>query len=383
MSLTERLADPPEKPETAERVDMLSADEGEFSNIKSSEPITDWTNIFRQFNLDPAAFTVDEDTVRMSSWQQSKRLENGERDVITLYAYRAKFRRVRDTASAKWLASLIRPVKPLKREAAVGEPMVVCLADAQLGKDGPDATGPDELESKYQRAVAKVAAKVKAQRPRVLVIADNGDPIEGITSSAPNQIATNWLEFPDQLRAWQRRLTEAILTLSPYAAETLVVAVPSNHGEVRNPSGKVGYGDHGIGIAQTVEEAFKLLAPQPGLSFHYPESKYEVVTYIDVEGTTLAFMHGHHAGTYDRIPQWVANQAASTRSRMADAKIVCHGHFHQPGYRWSRGREIVSCSMFDAGSAWFENRTGEFSHPSITTFTVRDQRVYGLEFIEP
>jgi UDP-2,3-diacylglucosamine pyrophosphatase LpxH len=68
---------------------------------------------------------------------------------------------------------------------------------------------------------------------------------------------------------------------------------------------------------------------------------------------------------------------------MADARIVCHGHFHQPGYRESRGRAIVSCSMFDAGSAWFENKTGEHSRPSITMFTVRDSRVYDLRFIEP
>lgn len=68
---------------------------------------------------------------------------------------------------------------------------------------------------------------------------------------------------------------------------------------------------------------------------------------------------------------------------MRDASIVVHGHFHTPHYGWSRGREIVSCSMFDAGSSWYENLTGEFSKPAITTFSIRNKRVYELDFVEP
>jgi hypothetical protein len=340
--------------------------------------VTDYAELLTLAGLDPDAFRI---VGKVSQWSKTHH------DREDTYSFFFQFERNtpdEESPGAAWLASLIRPAKPIKPAKTAGLPMVVCLADAQLGKDGPDSTGPDDLDNKYHQALAKVAWKVKQQRPSVLVIADNGDPVEGITSSAPNQIATNTLEFPEQLQAWQRRLTQAILTLAPYAGETHVAAVPSNHGEVRNASGKVGYGDHGIGIAKTVEEAFALLAPNRfNLTFHYPPSKYDVVTYVDVDGTVVAFTHGHHAGAYDRIPQWVANQAASTRSPMADARIVCHGHFHQPGYRESRGRAIVSCSMFDAGSAWFENKTGEHSKPSITTFTVKDSGVYALEFVEP
>jgi hypothetical protein len=340
--------------------------------------VTDYRELLTLAGLDPDAFRI---VGKVSQWSKTHH------DREDTYSFFFQFERNtpdEESPGAEWLASLIRPAKPIKPAKTAGLPMVVCLADAQLGKDGPDSTGPDDLDNKYHQALAKVAWKVKQQRPSVLVIADNGDPVEGITSSAPNQIATNTLEFPEQLQAWQRRLTQAILTLAPYAGETHVAAVPSNHGEVRNASGKVGYGDHGIGIAKTVEEAFALLAPNRfNLTFHYPPSKYDVVTYVDVDGTVVAFTHGHHAGAYDRIPQWVANQAASTRSPMADARIVCHGHFHQPGYRESRGRAIVSCSMFDAGSAWFENKTGEHSKPSITTFTVKDSGVYALEFVEP
>lgn len=375
------LADPlPTVPKTYQQHAEYDTETGRGSGATGPvrERISDERQLLELAGFDPDTFRI---VGTISQWTKT---HHDKHDTYSFFFQTEKIREDEDTDAAKWLASLIRPAKPIKPPATRGLPMVVCLADAQIGKDGPGASGPEELESMYQSALSKVAGVVKAQRPSVLVIADNGDPIEGITSSAPNQIATNWLEFPEQLQAWQRRLTEAILTLSPYAGETHVAAVPSNHGEVRNTAGKVGYGDHGIGIAKTVEQAFDMLAPGTlDLTFHYPPSKYDVCTYVDVEGTVIAFTHGHHAGSIDRIPQWIANQAASTRSPMADARIVCHGHFHQPGYRESRGRAIVSCSMFDAGSAWFENKTGEHSNPSITMFSVKDSRVYELRFIEP
>ncbi len=382
MSLTDSLDNPPvivpgKYQQRAEYDTETGKGEGATGPVRVK--ITDHRQLLELAGFDADNFRI---VGRIAQWTKTHH------DREDTYSFFFQTEMIRDdeedNAAAKWLASIITPVKPIAEPKTRGLPMVVCLADGQLGKDGPGASGPEDLENLYQSALSKVAAMVKAQRPSVLVIADNGDPIEGITSSAPNQIATNWLEFPEQLQAWQRRLTEAVLTLAPYAGETHVAAVPSNHGEVRNTAGKVGYGDHGIGIAKTVEEAFNMLAPARfNLTFHYPPTKYDVTTYVDVAGTVVAFTHGHHAGSIDRIPQWIANQAASTRSQMADARIVCHGHFHQPGYRESRGRAIVSCSMFDAGSAWFENKTGEHSRPSITTFSVKDSGVYELRFVEP
>lgn len=341
------------------------------------EIVTDYDELLRLAGLDPTAFRI---TGKVSQWTKTHH------DREDTYSFFFQFERItadENTAAAE-LAELIRPVKPKARGLAQGLPKVVCIADGQIGKDGPDADSPETLETRYENALAHVASIVKAERPRILIIADNGDPIEGITSSAPNQIATNTLDFPDQLRLWQRRLTQTILTLAPYAGKTIVAAVPSNHGEVRNQAGKVGWGDHGIGIAKTVEEAFDLLGDADlNIEFAYPETKYDVITYVDVEDTRVAFTHGHHAKTIDRIPQWVANQAASSRSPMGEASIVCHGHFHQPGYTWSRGREIISCPMFDAGSPWFTNLTGEWSPAGIATFNIRGKRVHDLRFVEP
>ena len=369
-------------PEGVGRVEV-GPDGGDFEDVKSDKPITDWSDVLRRFNLDVNEFEVDGDTIRMSTWQQSKRLDNGERDIINLYSYRGSFRRIRNNGHVEALSALIRPSKPRTIVDAVGLPMVVCLADAQMGKDGPDVSTPEQMNERFDAALAKVAGLVKARQPSELVIADNGDPVEGITSSAANQIATNTLSLDEQLRWWQRRLTQTILTLAPLAGKTFIVAVPSNHGEIRNPAGKVGYGDYGLGVARTVRDAFDMLGTELDLEFVFPATDHDVVAYIDIGGGRVAFTHGHHAKVKDRMPQWVANQAASTRSPMRDATIVVHGHFHTPGYTESRGRAIVSCSMFDSGSSWFENLTGEFSRPAITTFNVKDGWVSDLHFVEP
>ncbi len=64
----------------------IGPDGGEFRNIRTDQPITDWTDVFRRFNLDPDAFEIIGDTVRMSTWQQSKRTETGDRDIVNLYS---------------------------------------------------------------------------------------------------------------------------------------------------------------------------------------------------------------------------------------------------------------------------------------------------------
>lgn len=382
MSIADRLSDgdiknvvPPTKYQKHAEFDENG---GTASTGPVRQMVTDYSELLRLAGLDPESFRI---VGKVSQW--TKTHHDREDTYSFLFTFEAITAAEDDTEWARELASLITPIKITKMPNATGLPMVVSLADSQVGKDGPDANDAETMDRRFEVALGQVAALVKSKKPSELIIADCGDPIEGITSSAPNQIATNTLELPDQLRMWQRRLTQTILTLAPLAGKTHIAAVPSNHGEIRNSAGKVGYGDHGIGVAMTVQDAFEMLGSKFDLTFHFPATKHEVVTYVDIADTRVAFTHGHHAKALDRMPQWVANQAASLRSPMRDATIVVHGHFHQPGYRESRGRSIISSSMFDSGSAWFENLTGEFSRPSITTFSIRDKRVSDLRFVEP
>jgi hypothetical protein len=74
----------------------VTPDGGELSTGTLNAPLaleTDWSAVLIGFGLDPNVFQIVDDTVRMSKWQSSKRLENGDRDLIWLYSYKARFKR--------------------------------------------------------------------------------------------------------------------------------------------------------------------------------------------------------------------------------------------------------------------------------------------------
>jgi hypothetical protein len=64
-----------------------------YTGILDTPIADDWSPILRGFGLDPDVFEVVGDQVKMSKWQQSKRTESGDRDIVWLYAYKAVFRR--------------------------------------------------------------------------------------------------------------------------------------------------------------------------------------------------------------------------------------------------------------------------------------------------
>jgi hypothetical protein len=72
----------------------ISLDGGEIYTGVLEAPIADdWSPILKSFGLDPDVFMVVDDKVKMSKWQQSKRTESGDRDIVWLYAYKAQFTR--------------------------------------------------------------------------------------------------------------------------------------------------------------------------------------------------------------------------------------------------------------------------------------------------
>ena len=98
MNLRDEWKDEPEKEEPPELIGkaLFGPDGGEFINVVSDKPLElaeDWDDIFRRFKRNPDHFEIVEDTVKQGIWQQSKRTEDGDRDVIDLYSYSARFRR--------------------------------------------------------------------------------------------------------------------------------------------------------------------------------------------------------------------------------------------------------------------------------------------------
>ena len=130
MSLLDEL----NRPKPAGDYD-LGVSGGTFQNVKFDTPVKSLDDILVRLNIDPDAFEIDGTSVRVSSWQTSKRTDDGDRDVITLYSYRGNIIPRRDTINLPALYAEVartkhRPMKPKSGESTV----VVCWADVQTGK---------------------------------------------------------------------------------------------------------------------------------------------------------------------------------------------------------------------------------------------------------
>jgi hypothetical protein len=175
----------------------VSPDGGELST--GAMPVelgTDWDSVLKGFGLDPDVFEVVDDTVRMSKWQSSKRLENGDRDLIWLYSYRARFRRKSLTAlpdtEVEDIRKYVQKWKPLsktKQESPeTGSTLVVCWADQQLGKSaggGVDATVERILDS-YTATIERVKElRRNGRNIEKIAIVNMGDQLKDATATTP------------------------------------------------------------------------------------------------------------------------------------------------------------------------------------------------------
>lgn len=346
------------------------------TGLVSEELISSHDDMLKLAGLDPAAWQVEG---KIHQWTKTR---DGNAPLKSVF-FGFRERTPVSEETGRELAKLIKPVKPVKVATQTGDPFIVCLADFQVGKTDVHG-GTAELLARVEDVMAQAAAIAKADKPAHIIVADLGDCIENITSNAPNQVATNDLTPDEQLRVWQRILTQAILTFRQYTPRLTVVGVPSNHAEVRNSSGKVGQGDYGIATLGAVRDGFELHDPDNTIEWVTPPTSYDIAATVEAGNTHLAFFHGHHAKTQSNIEQWLAKQAASPGARLNPCTIAVHGHFHNFRYRRStHGRELISCPTLDNGSAYYYNATGEASPPGMVVFKIRDGRVYDLRCLEP
>src|SRR5690606_38493509 len=132
--------------------------------------------------------------IRVSSWQQSKRLENGDRDTVTLYSYSGRIESRRDRVDLPaLLASAARKPRPRVKATPADRVTVVVLADAQIGKTGSRG-GTPELVDRLVEKQTKLAAHLKTRNPAGTVLVEAGDLFENFESGG-NPMFTNDLSL--------------------------------------------------------------------------------------------------------------------------------------------------------------------------------------------
>lgn len=354
---------------------VVEGDEGEIDTGELQRPIEmakDWEKILESFGLDPTIFFVVDDTVRMSKWQTSKRTEDGDRDVVWLYSYKARFARRAPGVEPIDLARLQAKIdkwKPRKRKhGASDEPpctFVVGWADWQIGKSagGGVESAVERIQSDLEDTVDRIADLRRAGRNiEKIAVFNMGDPGEGCDGNYASQRATVELNQRAQLNLILDLWEKGIEILDP----DIFLSVLCNHGEwTRNGGSKPVTSDSdnvGGFLGDTIRRQFRDKGPSEWYIAHD-----EFVQMVNLSGVEVGVTHGHKI--VGKEFEWLRGQGQRLQfetGRMPRVWVTAHVHHgavEDFGPFWR-----IQCPSNDGGSKWFTDRTGKWSTPGTMTF---------------
>lgn len=371
---------------------VFTSDGGEFTDVQTEEPLADWSDIFLRFKRDPAEFVIADDTVRMSTWQQSKALEDGTRDIINLYSYSARF--TRKVAGAITDAEIeaaqkrIRAWKLPQRTpgTGLGAPVaaVVNLADMQLFK--PEGGGIDATLERLYDGLENVQNFVQRQRAggrniNEIVLVNNGDPFEGIAGNYSNQTHTVQGGLRKQMNAVLDVWGAYARNLFPQFDKGQFVSVLCNHTQFGRQGGaaKSITGDEDSGgafLAETLQRVLRGRAEFDHVGYVIPDDEMNV--YANIAGVPVAFNHGHKIPGNDAagFEKWLNGQVrGDTQAHAARIWITAHRHHYAA---WDMGSATVfQCPSCDGGSKWLRDMTGKYSRSGILALLVGEHDPMG------
>ena len=352
----------------------VGPDGGEFTDIRTTEPLTDWSHIFARFGLDAEVFEIVGDTVRMSQWQQSARTADGDRDVVNLYSYRAQFRRRMDSIDLPALymtAKASNTARKWGKASNSTRATVVVFADPQIGKTGRRG-GTPELIARLAEKRASLEPLLAKRKPSRLLLTDAGDGFEGFESGG-NPMFTNDLSLAQQMDAYGVELYKFIELMHKFGPVN-VAAVPSNHTAWRNGKQNLGNPQDDLGLF--VHRQVQKITEAKGLdvTWHYP-APYDESVAVDVNGTRVGLVHGNQFGPGQSVSWWEKQTFGA--QAVASADVLISGHYHSFSanvagrnpvtgrQRWSLGAPTL-----DNGSDWFRQTAGRDSDPGLLVFDV-------------
>lgn len=344
-----------------------------------TEPVRDWDELLCELGYDPALYEIIE-PVKISSWDAPA----SEGETKRLYSYKVGIRAKRFTQyrdeDYRDLVTLIRKHRPLGDKSPDADAtFVVCLSDWQIGK--ADGDGTDGTIKRILTMIDGVTERIRelqksGRKMKTLVIAGIGDMVENCEGHYSSQTFTVQLNRRQQIRVLRRLLTKAITSWAKMFNEVVVVAVPGNHGENRNGSGKAFTTRGDNDDVAAFEMVAEILSANPDayghVRFVLPEDEISLV--IKVSDTYLGFAHGHvttnGSDPQKKIKEWWKSQTFANNP-IGYANILITGHYHHFSViEYDMDKIHMQCPSMDGGSEWFKDLTGVDSRPGTLTFLI-------------
>lgn len=364
----------------------IGLDGGEIATGVLTEPIgDDWSAVLKSFGLDPNVFEVVGDKVRMSKWQSSKRLDNGDRDLIWLYSYRATFARRKapniGDVDIEQIRANIRAFKPSKQASkdTTQDPstFLVLWADWQLGKSasgGIKGTVNRILES-FDKTVKRVEElKKNGRNIQEIAIVNMGDPVESCEGHYASQLFSVEQTQREQLLTALDLWTTGVTMMSGLAPKVKFVSTLSNHGEWTRRGGRAITTDSDSAdgfLADTLKrilDGYKVVD-----EWVIPHDQMTMTS--NLSGMECAFTHGHKISGKEF--EWLRGQSLRLlRDNGKEPKIWFTAHKHHFLASDFGVFTRFQCPSLDTdgsssgGSKWYTDSSGQWSSPGTCTMLV-------------
>ena len=348
-----------------------------------------WEVLVQDWGLNAETTEVVDGSVNIRGWDANMgRDADGNATVQRMKYYRAQIRRRQSGERSINVEKLLEKV--LKRKAsktdtlATGNRALVVLnADWQLGKGeggGPEATV-ERICLAQDRVVERIRELRKAGRsPAYVYLAGMGDLVEqclGHYSMQTFQTVLTRREQKDLAVYLIDRMVELLVDKFP-DIQVVLTAVPGNHGENRNSSGKAftdWLDNDDLDVFTSTYRAY-LKNPERYANVSMPQFdgllQEDLTITLDIAGVPVTFAHGHQfgkgsgGGTVGKIEAWWKGQVMG-RTPAADAAILFSGHYHHFVASEGTGRQVFQCPAMDGGSKWFTSQTGANSPAGMLT----------------
>lgn len=388
-------------------------DGGEFSGFVVNNPLAPdeyesaFQKVYKLAGLDPADYRIADDTVRFSVWQTSARDKNtGQRDLITLYSYRARFQRISamDVRTERVVHELAESFRKRKGSAASGNrripgtglgpecSYVAGFSDWQIGKPAtragdPGETGVEQTVNRVDRAIERSKARIKNLR-RIgrnitgISLLHMGDPTENVADSYASQTFDVELNLQQQIELALRLMVAGAEELLPLAEHRDVLFVLCNHGQMARRGTKTNITNDADNVQNHLAHLLRdwIVGPKmPDVRWHIPGE--QMITTATIADVPIAAAHGHKIT--GREDQWLLQQTANlTASRGHTPRVWVTAHRHSQDFLDLGSVVRIQCATADGGSKHFTDSSGIYSTPGTTSFLIGNHAQLGISDLE-
>ena len=358
-------------------------DAGTITTGPLDEQPADWGDLLAERGLSPDLYEIVGNSVKWCSLVGWKRDSADEPAYsATCYSYRAELRlKNPNRVNTAELFEDIRKAKAPKKVATGSEDqhLVILLSDWQVGNG--DAGGAQAQLEKIAALPAALTAHIKGLRKSGkdvghVVLAGMGDLVENTCGFYPSQQFLTQLDRREQIRVVRRGVLDIIKAIAPLVPQVTVTAVAGNHGENRQ-NGKAMTTVADNDDVAVFEQVMEICAENPTayghVGFRLPTDR--IATSINLSGHIVAFTHGHLAkpsgGPANTLWKWWTDQAMGREyPGVADAGILCSGHYHHINVRAQQNRVLFIAPSLTAVGDWWANATGMRTDPGTLAFIV-------------